>query len=211
MANKIKCLILSAADIYDYSFLKNIIKKEKLFVVCADGGYKHIEKLNIKPDLVIGDFDSFDREKVDCSEIIKLIPEKDDTDTFFAVREVLRRGFKDIIISGAIGNRFDHTFANIQTLLYIKNNGGNGILINEKNKMFILENESFEVFKESKYVSVFSLLPVSYGITLEGMKYPLNNYDLKNDCIIGTRNEILSEKGKITVKNGCLLIIFSND
>lgn len=211
MANKMKCLILSAADIEDYSFLKRIIQKEDLFVICADGGYRHAENLKIKPDLVIGDFDSYKGDNIDCDEIIRLIPEKDDTDTFFAVKQAFKRGYKDIIIAGGIGSRLDHTFANIQTLLYIKNNGGIGILVNEKNKIFVLKNETSEIYKESKYVSIFSLCPVSYGITLEGMKYSLSNYDLKNDCIIGTSNEILNEKGKISVKNGSLLVIFSDD
>lgn len=211
MANKMKCLILSAAEITDYSFLKEIIKKETLFVICADGGYRHAENLKIKPDLVIGDFDSYNGENIDCNEIIRLTPEKDDTDTFFAVKEAFKRSFNDIIIAGGIGSRLDHTFANIQTLLYIKNNGGRGILVNENNKICVLKNETCEILKESKYVSIFSLCPVSYGITLEGMKYPLSNYDLKNDSILGTSNEILKEKGKISVKNGCLLVIFSDD
>ncbi len=211
MANKIKCLILSAAQIKDYSFLLEMVKNEEFFIICADGGYKHIEKLNITPDLVIGDFDSFKKEEINCPEIITLPVEKDDTDTFFAVKEALSRGYSEIYIAGGIGNRLDHTFANIKTLLYIKNNGGNGFLINENNKAFVIINESLKLKREKKYVSLFSLLPVSKGIYVEKMKYSLKNFDLRSDSILGTSNEFMTDYGEITVNDGCLLVILSDD
>ncbi|MBR4950056.1 MAG: thiamine diphosphokinase [Clostridia bacterium] len=211
MANKMKSLILSAAHINDYDFLINLLENDDFFIICADGGYKHIEKLNITPDLVIGDFDSFQKEKINCREIITLPVEKDDTDTFFAVKEAMRRGCSEIYIAGGIGSRLDHTFANIETLLYIKNNGGEGYLINENNKAFVLSNDSIKLKKEKKYISLFSLLPISKGITLKGMKYSLENFDLRSDSILGTSNEIINEFCEIIVTDGCLLVILSED
>ncbi len=99
------------------------------YTICADGGYLLAKRMNVVPDVIIGDFDTFSEEELpDNCEIIKHPEDKDDTDTMLAVKLALNRGYKNIVICGAIGGRLDHTFANIQTLRYIMKHGGYGEL-----------------------------------------------------------------------------------
>ena len=86
------------------------------YVICADGGYILAKKMGIEPDVIIGDFDTYKSRLPENCEIIRHPEEKDDTDTMLAVKLALNRGFKHIVICGAIGGRLDHTMANIQSL-----------------------------------------------------------------------------------------------
>ena len=91
---KVKCIIVSGAPDDDYDFLKEKLKKES-YIIAADSGYLKCIKVNVIPDLIIGDFDSSPIPDVD-TEIIRLPAEKDDTDTFYCVKKAIELGFKEI-------------------------------------------------------------------------------------------------------------------
>ena len=57
------------------------------------------------------------------AETIVLPCEKDDTDTVFAVKEALKRGFQDFLLIGVIGGRLDHTLGNVSLLLMLDAHG----------------------------------------------------------------------------------------
>lgn len=100
------------------------------FYVFCDGGLKHREGLGVEPDLIVGDFDSSDRPELDVETVV-LPKEKDDTDTFFAVKEAIRRGFDDFLLLGVFGQRLDHTLGNISILLYLAGSGKNAIAVDD--------------------------------------------------------------------------------
>ena len=107
------CYIVGAGD----NSGTNFTKKENDFVIAADGGFEKIHQLGIEPDLVIGDFDSLGYVPVgDNVEKHKVM--KNETDMMICVKTALHKGFNNIVIFGGTGGRIDHTFANIQTLLY---------------------------------------------------------------------------------------------
>ena len=114
-----RCVIIAGADIKDYNWVNEHLKEDDFFVYC-DSGLKHLEYIKHEPDLIVGDFDSHERPDTDI-ETITLPCEKDDTDTFYAIKEMLKRGFNDFVLVGVIGNRFDHSMANISALLMLKN------------------------------------------------------------------------------------------
>ena len=97
-----RCVLISGASISDYEFAKKYLRAEDFCIFC-DCGLEHAGKLGIKPDMIVGDMDSFTGE-LPYAEIIKLPAAKDDTDTFFAAKEALRRGFKEVLMLGAIGS-----------------------------------------------------------------------------------------------------------
>lgn len=80
--------------------------REKLcaddYVVFCDSGLKHLEQLQAKPSLIVGDFDSHENPHLDVETIV-LPCEKDDTDTVFAVKEAIKRGFEDFLLIGVVG------------------------------------------------------------------------------------------------------------
>ncbi len=204
------CYIFSASKINNYEYIKLDLKMND-FIICADGGIIHALKLGIKPDLIVGDFDSYEENiPFDC-KVIKLDTKKDDTDTISCVKKAIELGFKKIVIYGGLGNRLDHTIANIQTLKFGKKLGCDIELIDETTKVFLLENQTYSgVFEKGKVISVFCVGEKARGVSLKGLAYKLDKVTLEDSFPIGVSNAFKEENYKIVVEEGTLLIIISN-
>lgn len=178
------------------------------FVIGADKGYKHLLDLKIKPDLVIGDFDSSDEP--DIKEKIKLKPEKDMTDTYAGIKIGIKKGYKKFVIYGGLGGRLSHTIANIKLAEEFKKKGIDIIFKSKNQKVFLVDDSFSYTFKRNKdfYVSVFSLKEESKGVNLTNLKYSLKDYTLRDDNHMGVSNETIGKDFKISVKDGLLLVIF---
>lgn len=203
-------VILGAADINDYSAIKSKLKDDD-FIVSADGGINHLTPLGVKADLYLGDFDSSEIPVTD-TEILTYPIEKDDTDTMLAIKTGLSRGCKNFMIFGGMGGRFDHTFANIQSLLYAERHGANAVMADENNLMFVLKNDTAYIEKnEDEKVSLFAVNGAAHGVTLTGFYYKLDNGSLFPHDPMGVSNYIVEPQGKITVKKGTLLVVISKE
>ncbi len=197
------CIVVGAIDVN-----VKIEKHEDDFLIAADKGYLNCIKQNLDVDLLIGDFDSL-KIVPDNIEKIKLNEIKDDTDVFDALMEGNKRGYKSFILYGVIGGRFDHTFANIQILLFLKNKGYEAKIIDEDRTYIILENESIKLPKKERgYLSVFSLSAISHGVTLKNLKYELKNAILTSEFPLGVDNEYIDKSPFIEVKDGKILLIY---
>ncbi len=204
-----KCYIFSGGEILDYSLVD---VSENAYIICADAGYLHAKKLGIIPNCIIGDFDTFDGDFPRSIEVIRYKAEKDDTDTMLAVKFALEKGYDNICIYGALGGRFDHSMANVQTLQYIYTHGGNGKIVSD-NDYIMLQGTGTKTYtrREGYYFSLLSISDKSDGITTDGLKYNLENTTLTSDFPLGVSNQILQEFATITIRNGLLLVIFSKD
>lgn len=182
--------------------------QENDLIIAADGGYSTLKKLNIKPDLVVGDFDSLG-EVPKNENIIKHPVKKDDTDTLLAVKIGFQKGYKKFIIYGALGGRLDQTVATIQTATYIVENGGTAYICDSKYTVTTIKNSGVE-FKETAkgIISVFSLSGVAKGVTIDGLLYPLVNEEITPHFPIGVSNEFTGKESRISVTDGILTIIF---
>lgn len=202
-----QCCIFAGGEIHDYD---NIHLPENSYVICADGGYAHSQELNIKPDIIIGDFDTLDRALIEDKKNIRYPAEKDDTDTMLAIKYALERGYKEISIYGALGGRIDHTIANIQSLMFIQSHGGRGTIYGDTEILTVIENSS-AIFprRNGFYFSVFSLSDKSEGVTIKGVKYPLSDATLTSDFPLGVSNKITADFCDLEVKSGVLLIIYA--
>lgn len=180
------------------------------FIISADSGYDKCVSLGITPDLIIGDFDSTALPDTDV-ETIALPVRKDDTDTFFSVKEAVKRGYNDIVILGGIGSRLDHTYSNILCLSYCADAGVNALLINSKNRIRVLTNNA--IIKKDKYksFSLFALFENCVGLTTRGTAYNLTEYTLTPDCQLAQSNEFVDDELVIEFKSGKILLIESND
>ena len=116
-----RCVIIGGADIGRYGRIRAQLRADD-FYICCDSGLKHRPGLSITPNLIVGDFDSHTNPHLD-TETIVLPCEKDDTDTVFAVKEALKRGFQDFLLIGVIGGRLDHTLGNVSLLLMLDTQG----------------------------------------------------------------------------------------
>ena len=110
-----RCVIAGGAPIEDYTVIRSLLSPDD-FVIFCDSGLRHLEKLGVSPSLIVGDFDSYDGPRPDA-ETITLPCIKDDTDSFFAVKEAVKRGFEEFLLIGVTGGRLDHTLGNLSILL----------------------------------------------------------------------------------------------
>ena len=210
LCNEKSAVIVCGADIGNYEFVLSRISMDSYFIYC-DSGLKHHEKLNRTPDLIIGDFDSYEEalaEKFN-KETIKLPVMKDDTDSVYAVKEAIRRGFTSIIIIGAVGNRLDHTLGNIYSLIYCYENYINASIIDDYSEMKIIGNRCFEEITDKyPYFSIVAISGVAKGVCIENAKYPLYNAEIKPDYQYGISNEVIKGKiARVSVSEGFLLLI----
>lgn len=198
------CYIFGALD----TDIAEFKPQENDLIIAADGGYNTLKKFNIKPDFVVGDFDSLGRVP-ENENIIKHPIKKDDTDTLLAVKIGLEKGFKTFAIYGAIGGRLDHTIATIQTATFVAENDGIAYIYDGNHTVTAIKNSSIK-FKENNngYISIFALSGVAKGVTIDGLLYELKNAEITPDFPLGVSNEFIGKESKITVKNGVLTIIF---
>lgn len=219
------CLLISGGPL-DLSFAKDFLDNRKYdFVVAADAGFSACLELGLHPDLLVGDFDTFGREKIQSYlsnqeyriDIHK--PEKDETDTELAFRRIREAGFCEVDVLGALGGRLDHEISNIHLLVHEMKKGLRANCYDAKNRIYILDSEKkneYNFFKSRQYGTYVSFLPLTEnvkGITLTGFKYPLQDKDISilYNPSLCVSNEILEEKAMLTVKEGILLCVESKD
>lgn len=204
---KCKVMIVGAGEC-NSNQLKELDLNE-YYIIAADGGFHYLFEANINPDCFVGDMDSLysEKEKQILSDTIidKIIlpTEKDDTDMLAALQIAMKRKPIEIHIFGAMGGRLDHTFANLQVLCYIRDQGFFGIIHGLQEDIIALKEEAYRfLHKKGLRMSLFSIDQEIEEVTLEGFKYPLVKEKITNRYPIGISNIIISEDARITIKGG---------
>ena len=201
-----RCVIVGGADINNYGFIRERLCVDD-FVIFCDSGLKHMKNLQAQPSLIVGDFDSHENPHLDVETIV-LPCEKDDTDTVFAVKEAIKRGFNDFLLIGVVGARLDHTLGNVSILLYLDSLGKKGCIIDDYSEMEIVSNEPVSVCDDYSFFSLLNISGCAKGITITGAKYPLTNAEITCEYQYGVSNEVLSgQTAYVSVLEGCLLLI----
>lgn len=210
-------LIVTGGTI-DEKFLKKHLSENKFDkLIAVDKGLEILSKLQIRPNYIIGDFDSVNRKVLKQYEnknipITYLKPEKDFTDTHMALKLAIQIGSTSITIIGAIGTRLDHSLANIHVLKEALDNCIQAKIVNENNQIMLINKET--VIKKNgnfKYVSIIPLTSKVTGVTLRGFKYLLENATLNIGESIGVSNEQIENDATIEIKEGIAILIFSKD
>ena len=204
-----RCVIIGGASIGDYGTVSAKLRQDDYMIYC-DCGLRHMDGLGAEPDLIVGDFDSYSNPEFD-TETIVLPCEKDDTDTVFAVKEALRRGFEDFLLIGVVGERLDHTLGNVSILLMLDSAGKKGIIIDDYSEMEIVSDRCEKPCIIDDSYAYFSLLNISgkaRGVTIRGAKYPLENAEIMCEYQYGVSNEVLPGcTAEVSVGEGRLLLV----
>ena len=202
MSNNPVCYIICALP-QNHSFSP----KPGDLVIAADGGYAHMG--GIKPDLVVGDFDSLGYVP-EGEKVVRHPAEKDDTDTMLAARIGIERGYRTFLLLGGVGGRLDHTLANIQTLAYLRENGARAALIGDGETITLIQNEALR-FRAglSGIISVFSYGAVAYGVYERGLAYALTDATLTDTNPLGVSNAFTGEPAEVRVRDGRLVVLFA--
>lgn len=188
-------------------------------ILAADSGMNALYAAAVTPDIIIGDFDSADKKILAFFQQNKEIdfctlnPEKDDTDTEFAIRESIRRGADSITIIGGTGTRLDHVLGNISLLGIGLEEGVRMELLDAHNRICMIDHW-VTLKKKEQYGNYLSLIPYNgnvTGVTLKGLKYPLHDYTMGGFNSLGISNEIVDDEASIELTSGQLLVIESRD
>ena len=198
-----KCIIFCAAE---FDELAAPIEKED-YILAADGGLRHLEKAGLKPDGIIGDFDSLGY----VPEGAEVFPvEKDDTDAMLAAKKGLELGFQEFYFYGSLdGPRLDHTIANFQTLQYLADHGAVAYLIGNDYIVTVVRDGSI-TFPAGRTgsVSVFCMGADAEGVGIKGLYYELEKGKLTAGFPLGVSNHFVGETAAVSVTDGSLLLIY---
>jgi thiamine pyrophosphokinase len=199
-----KCVIFCAGEFAGLAALLDGV------VIAADGGLQHTQALGIKPDVILGDFDSLGY----TPEGATVFPvEKDDTDAMLAVRRGLEMGCDSFVIYGGLdGPRLDHTIAMFQTLQYLADQGATGCAVGNSCIAKVVKNGEIAFPENAEgIISVFCMGADAEGVTIKGLKYGLENGKLTSGFPLGVSNHFVGENANISVKDGSLLIIYPKE
>lgn len=211
-------LIISGGNI-DTEFLNKTINSFSYDnIIAVDKGLESLYLLKVLPNHIVGDFDSVNKNIINFYldkniQIHKYNPEKDYTDTDIAIKLAINLNSNNITILGATGTRIDHTLANIHILCSCLESQINCELIDSNNKIYLINSNKKIENKHSygKYISLIPLTSTVNGVTLNGFKYPLQDYTLKIGESLGISNEISNDVATIELKEGILIVIESKD
>jgi len=210
-----KVIIVSGGNPPPSKFLLKEITVDT-FLIGADSGANCLYDYNIEPNLLVGDFDSIDKVAFDYFKkskcIIDVYPtEKDFTDTEVAVRKALGMKPNEIVMLGCSGSRIDHLLGNIGMLKICLEYGVNACIKDENNDIRLIHTSTSLKGTVGQIFSLQSYGDEIVGLTIEGAKYPLNNYNLKIGESISISNEFATSEVNIEFKSGTLMIILSKD
>lgn len=212
--------LIISGGMLEENFIKEYLDRHSFQkILAADRGLVLCKKLDIIPDLILGDFDSAASDALEyyrstVPERIRQYPSrKDDTDTELAVSVAIELGSSEITILGATGTRLDHVMGNIQILKKALEHGVKAYLVDSHNRIRMADS-TVCISREEQFGKYVSLIPFTEkvsGITLRGFSYPVQDYTLVQGRTVGVSNEITSSQGEIDLKEGLLLVMESKD
>ena len=212
------CYIVGAALCDEVRF----VPEAEDYVIAADGGLRYLEAAGIRADMVVGDFDTLGYEP-DHDNVIRLQREKDWTDTFVAMEKGVELGYQIFVFYGCLGGKIEHTMANLQHLAWLSQRGLQGWMTDGRCWLTAI-SEFLDDGSGSKpdgssacgrlvlparpagMVSVFCHSDRAEGVTIQGLKYTLQDAELTNGFPLGVSNEFVDERAEISVKKGTLLV-----
>jgi thiamine pyrophosphokinase len=184
------------------------------FVHVLDGALEDVLALNIKIDLLSGDFDSISSDLEDIRKIqfpIEIIntPDQNKTDLEKGLEILIEKGFPAVNVLWATGKRADHFYSNFHTLAkfasLIKIT-----FIDDYGLIFPLLPLPNIYKKWHTANSIISLMPfpIASGVNSHNLLFELNNEALSISEKIGTSNAV-AKNGvvEISLQSGVLLIM----
>lgn len=220
-----RCLMITGGRL-SFPFACEFLKDRSYdLVIAVDAGLSCAEKLGIRPDVAVGDFDTLGRERLLAYQAGKKLdmdihqPEKDETDTDLAFSTAADRGCTEIDVLGATGGRLDHELSNIHLLARGLRWGLCASIYDEQNRVYLLDagkQKRYEFRKPELYGKYVSFLPLTEqvrGITLTGFKYPLHLKDISvfENPSLCVSNEVVAQEAVMSFEEGVLICVESHD
>jgi len=209
-----RVVIISNGQVRDVSYIAPFIRSSD-YVIAVDGGLKQAQRLGVRVDMLLGDFDSLPEEEAlklagTGVRVMRYPREKDQTDTHLALEYAVRSGASEVIMLAALGGRIDHALANLWLLPAYHSAGCPVTVVGDDNIVHLVKDQISMHGRPGEYVSLLPVTPEARGITTSGLRYPLKNGTLRWGESLGISNEFLSEHARITLTSGMLFVIRAN-
>jgi thiamine pyrophosphokinase len=175
---------------------------------CIDSGIHICRQTGLTPERIIGDGDSACPEAWAWGKSlgvpVEVYPEdKDYTDLQLALRRAKEiHGTATVIVSGVWGGRFDHAFSNIQSLAGWETLGIKGIATDESETMFFLSDQDRVRIRSEVMPDIISLISLSnscLGVTIDGVRWPLEKANLQRSLPYAISNQPLGDCKEVSV------------
>lgn len=210
-----RCVIVGGADIGCYDRIREYLREDDFLIYC-DSGLKHMDGLGMGPSLIVGDFDSHEDPHMDVETIVLPVA-KDDTDTVYAAREGISRGFTEFLLIGVFGGRMDHTLANVYLLFKLDSLGAKVTAADDFSEMEIISAVCEEgrmmpgraqVSDEYPFFSLLNMTGTARGVTIRNAKFNIEDAEITSEYQYAVSNEVLpGMTAEIEVREGRVLLI----
>ena len=211
-----KACIITGGDISEHFLAGYLEQHPSELRIVVDGALEITHRLGVKPDYIVGDFDTVNQELLEYYEkdiILRHPPEKGQTDTELAIETALNAGCDSLVFFGATGSRLDHSLGNIFLLEHLLKQGIEAEILNENNKLY-LKNNGFKIIRKTSRGDFVSLLPLTEtveNVTLRGFKYPVELLTFYREKTLGISNEITEEEASVEFSKGIFIVVESRD
>lgn len=197
-------LILCNGEPPSEQLLENYYTSSDL-LIAADGGGNTALAMEVTPDAVIGDLDSFDPSRTGTWEIIH-DTDQETNDLEKALKLAQQKNADSITILGATGQRLDHTLKNLSVLKQFDDAFDRIRLVDNFGQTQLLPSSFQTKIAIGTQISLFPLSGSVSGITTSGLKYRLNDEFLENGVRDGSSNEVIGNPVEISHQKGDLLL-----
>lgn len=209
-----RCVIFTAGEQHGIE-KRDLALRQDDFILCCDAGLRLAQQLNIRPHLIIGDFDSYTGSLPEGVPVQRLKRDKDDTDSMMATKYALAQGYDSLLYVAATGGRLDHLLGNLQMLAYVAQNapGTAAEILGATERVWLLDDGG-EMEIHAPRDSTFSVLCHSdsaQGVHISGARFPLDGVELTNRFPLGVSNRIAGHCAKISVERGVLFVILPRE
>lgn len=215
-----KCAVIVSGGTIDETFaLEQIGQQTDSLIIGVDRGVAFLYRQGIRPDYIVGDFDSLPEEIVRYYKeetdvpIREFNPVKDASDTEIGVRMAMALGCKEMKLLGATGTRLDHVLANIQVLMIPHKQGIHAEILHPNNRIYLIEKEAV-LEKKDMYAPYFSVFPIGGCVkyfSIEGAKYPLENHKLCPYDSLCVSNQAEEDRVRVTFPEGVVILMETKD
>ena len=188
-------------------------------VVCADGGLDHAARLGLDPQIIVGDFDSVTPAGLAAATAAGQATirrydhaTKVETNTELAVLAALDAGATRLVITGALGGRWDHSLANIALLVHPRLAGRDARIVTADTEIRLARGPARLLIAGAPgdLVSLLAFSPAVSGITTAGLHFPLHDEPLYCGLGRGISNVLLAGAAHVTCTQGDLLIVVTH-
>jgi thiamine pyrophosphokinase len=184
----------------------------RTIVIAADSGLHEAVAGGWAVDLVIGDLDSVDPDRLADArragaQVDRHPAAKDATDLELALDAALAAGADQVVVASGRGGRFDHLLANVALLA---GDRSASVPVSALLGPVWIHVVRREVAWEAERGELVTLLPVHGpvgGVTTSGLLYPLVDATLEPGSTRGVSNEQLDPVASVAVATGALVVV----